>query len=176
MERETGKTKFQGFNMLLKRQVLQESKYDLTITSAYISLSMRAMKHLDVNVGDKIAMAACTDGLTQHTLIARSTDDKAFPIVMNKRVKSTTPIVYMSIAKHQPEIKGNYYLKEYGFNAGHEWWEVTKDAPDSAQPTRKFKFFHLDNHFRSNTNVKRVTIGGESANYFPFVLQSFKQL
>lgn len=133
--------KFQDFKMLLKRQVLQESKFDLTITSAYISLSMRAMKHLDVNVGDKIAIAACTDGVTNRMLIARSEDARAYVIVMNKRVKSTTPIAYVGLGKNEPEIKGNYYLREYGRNGDHFWWEITKDAPEKEEPTRRIKFF-----------------------------------
>lgn len=134
-------TKFQGFKMLMKRQILQESKYDLNLTSAYISLSTRAMKHLDINVGDKVAFAACTDGVKSRMLIARSNDARAYPIVVNKKVKATTPIVFAPIGKNQPELKGNYYLKEYGKNNGHFWWELTKESPDKEESPRRIKFF-----------------------------------
>ena len=129
--------KFKTFKMLFRRETLEQGAHDVRVTSAYISFNRSAMKQLQVTLGDRVAVAGVEeDDGTGKILIAPSLEDTAYKVLINPKVKRTTPLIFVSIGKKYPELKGNYFLHRYGSHQSHEWWELVKEKP------RKIRFFN----------------------------------
>jgi len=123
-------SKFGKFTMFLKRQKFGETMYDVTLTSAYMSFSNKAMKQLGTTLGDKVAVAVVEeDDGTVVVLIAASISDKSYPLVTKSKVKANAPLLFVSVGKKMPETKGSFYLKRYGSHENHEWWALTSEKP-----------------------------------------------
>lgn len=143
--------KFQGFKPFKRRQSPQSKGFDVNITSAYIGFSMKALSQLGSTVGDRLSVAAVDDDKDPDKvkiIIAATVEkDGTFEILSKKKIKST-PIIYSTVGRLNPEYKGGYYLKRFGEYDKKSWWELVREDPNKIKAEqklkRKFRLFPTD--------------------------------